>query len=219
MDHAVSLVQAYLQVNGYLTAAEVPVLVALPEGGFASATDMDLLALRLCGAGGGVAPSPSVSGPGGFTPDPALAIPKGGADFLVIEVKEGRAELNRGARDPEVLRTVLAQFGLGPHERADRALKDLEHRGETRWSGDVWIRRFAFGSTVDPKIVRGFRAISLTHVTKFLTEYIERHWGALRHAQIRQEALGFFALLEQVRRAGPRDLHPPEGPATPDADS
>lgn len=203
MDHAVSLVQAYLQVNGYLTAAEVPVLTALPAGGFATATDMDLLALRLCGAGGGVAPRPVAPDEAPFAPDPALAIPTRGADFLVIEVKEGRAELNRGARDPEVLRAVLERFGLGPFERTDQALRELERKGRTRWAGDVWIRRFAFGSTVDPEIVHGFRAISLAHVTRFLTTYIGQHWAALRHAQIRQEALGFLALLEQVRRTVP----------------
>lgn len=197
MDHAVALVQAYLQVNGYLTAAEVPVLTALPAGGYATATDIDLLALRLCDAGGVALPR----GMSGLSPDPALAVPKGAADFLVIEVKEGRAELNRGARDPDVLRTVLEQFGVGPHDHVERAFRELERKGKTRWPGDVWVRRFAFGSTVDPKIVRGFRAISLTHVTSFLTDFMERHWSALRHAHLRQPALGFFALLEQVKRA------------------
>jgi hypothetical protein len=196
MDHAVALVQAYLQVNGYLTAAEVPVLTALPAGGYQSATDMDLLALRLCAAGGVTLPPGATP----FTPDPALAVPKGAADFLVIEVKEGRAELNRGARDPDILRTVLEQFGLAPHDRPERAFRQLEREGRVRWPGDIWVRRLAFGSTVDPTIVHGFRAISLTHVTSFLTNFIERNWPALRHAQLRQHALGFFALLEQVRR-------------------
>ena len=203
MDHAVALVQAYLQVNGYLTAAEVPVLTPLPTGGYASATDIDLLALRLCGAEGAALPQEA-----SFAPDPALAVPEGAADFLVIEVKEGRAELNRGARDPEVLRTVLAQFGLGSSDRAERAFRELDREGRMRWSGDVWVRRFAFGSTVDPTIVRGFRAVSLTHATSFLADYMERHWSALRHAHLRQEALGFFALLEQVRRAGRAETGP-----------
>lgn len=205
MDHAVSLVQAYLEINGYFTVAEFPVLSSLPEGGYASATDIDLLALRLCSAGGMAAAGATGANP--FEPDPALGVPKSGADLLLIEVKEGRAELNRGAKNPQVLEAVLGRFGLGPHERMSKALRDLERKGETTWAGDVRVRMFAVGSTIDPKIVRGFRALSLAHVTGFVTQYIERNWEALRHAQIRHEAFGFLALLEQVRRsaeAGPR---------------
>jgi hypothetical protein len=63
------------------------------------------------------------------------------------------------------------------------------------------VRLLAFGSTVDPAVVDGFLALSLTHVTRYLDEYIRDNWDALRHAHIRQEAFGFLALLEQVRRA------------------
>ena len=52
MDHAVALVQAYLQANGYFTVAEFPVLEAMEAGGFRSATDVDLIGLRLPRAGG-----------------------------------------------------------------------------------------------------------------------------------------------------------------------
>lgn len=203
MDHAVSLVQAYLHVNGYFTVAEYPVLATLPDGGYQSATDVDLLGLRLCDAGGVVATRTGEADRPDFEPDPLLAVPKGTADLLVIEVKEGRAELNPGLRDPAVLRAVLERCGLLAHDRADRALRELVDAGKTRWAGDVWVRLVAFGSVVDPKVTRGFRAISLPHVTRFLTDFIERNWSALRHAQIRQQAFGFMALLEQVRRAAP----------------
>jgi hypothetical protein len=198
MDHAVSLVQAYLEINGYFTVTEFPVLSSLPDGGFASATDVDLLALRLCNAGG-VATTGTPSG--AYEPDPALEVPGAGADLLLVEVKEGRAELNRGAKDPAILEAVLGRFGLGAHERMAKSLRDLERKGETTWPGDVHVRMFAFGSTIDPKVVKGFRALSLAHVTRFVTAYIEHNWEALRHAQIRHEALGFLALLEQVRRS------------------
>jgi len=199
MDHAVSLVQAYLEINGYFTVAEFPVLSSLPGGGFASATDVDLLALRLCDAGGVAAAGSST--PGSFEPDPALEVPSSGSDLLLIEVKEGRAELNRGAKDPDILEAVLGRFGLRSHDRSGRSLRDLERKGETTWPGDVHVRMFAIGSTIDPKIVKGFRALSLAHVTGFVTDYIRDNWDALRHAQIRHEAFGFLALLEQVRRS------------------
>lgn len=202
MDHAVALVQAYLQVNGYLTVAEYPVLEALEGGGYKSATDVDLLALRLCHAGGVVAAEGGLpAATEHFEPDPELRVPEGAADFLIIEVKEGRAELNRGAKNPEVLSAVLTRFGLMPHAKVERSMRELERKGRTKWPGDTWVRLLAFGSIVDPKITVGFQAISLPHVMSYLRGYLERHWDALRHAHIRHEAFGFLALLEQVRRA------------------
>jgi hypothetical protein len=206
MDHAVALVQAYLQVNGYFTVAEYPVLEALESGGYKSATDVDLLALRLCDAGGVVAAETGspIRPTEHFEPDPELRVPDGAADLLIIEVKEGRAELNRGAKNPDVLSAVLTRFGLRPHEKVDRSMRELERKGRTKWPGDTWVRMLAFGSIVDPKITVGFQAISLPHVMQYLRAYLEQHWDALRHAHIRHEAFGFLALLEQVRRAEAR---------------
>jgi hypothetical protein len=50
MDNAVALVQAYLQVNGYFTVTEYPVLEAARHG-IEAATDFDVLAYRFPGAG------------------------------------------------------------------------------------------------------------------------------------------------------------------------
>lgn len=218
MDHAVALVQAYLHVNGYFTVAEYPVLETLELGGYKAATDVDLLGLRLPMASGGVVARPSADPASGIAadtgptiPDPALRIPGGSADLLIIEVKEGRAELNPGAKSDSVLTSVLTRFGLCPQRRLARALRELQEKGRTRWAGGKgerggWpartnVRMFAFGSIVDPKLVQGFQAISLRHVTGFLQDYMEHHWEALRHAQIKHAALGFLALLEQVRRS------------------
>src|SRR5437667_12055574 len=46
MDHAVSLVQAYLQLNGYFTSAEYPIIAAAGRDGFRTLTDIDVLAFR-----------------------------------------------------------------------------------------------------------------------------------------------------------------------------
>jgi hypothetical protein len=219
MDHAVALVQAYLQVNGYFTVAEYPVLEALELGGYKAATDVDLLGLRLPMASGGAVARPCTESAsedgavdtGPTIPDPALRVPRGSADLLIIEVKEGRAELNRGAKNDSVLTSVLTRFGLCPQKRLARALRELQEKGKTRWTGGKgerggWpartsVRMLAFGSVVEPKLVRGFHAISLSHVTGFLQQYMEHHWESLRYAQIKHEALGFLALLEQVRRS------------------
>ena len=46
MDHAVALVQAYLQLNGYFTSAEYPIIAGTARSGFRTITDIDILAFR-----------------------------------------------------------------------------------------------------------------------------------------------------------------------------
>ncbi|MGZ8710341.1 MAG: hypothetical protein ACXW28_08955, partial [Thermoanaerobaculia bacterium] len=46
MDHAVALVQAYLQLNGYFTSAESPIIAGAGRSGFRTITDIDILAFR-----------------------------------------------------------------------------------------------------------------------------------------------------------------------------
>ena len=55
MDTAVALVQSYLRVNGYFTAADYPVLEAVGSGRHQMATDLDVLTVRFPGAGRRVA--------------------------------------------------------------------------------------------------------------------------------------------------------------------
>ncbi|MEA2009087.1 MAG: hypothetical protein U9N78_00105, partial [Actinomycetota bacterium] len=51
MDTAVGLVQSYLYMNGYFTVTEYPVLELLADGEYRTVTDVDMLALRIPGAG------------------------------------------------------------------------------------------------------------------------------------------------------------------------
>src|SRR3954471_15851958 len=46
MDHAVALVQAYLQLNGYFTSAEYPIIAQAGRNGAQMITDVDILAFR-----------------------------------------------------------------------------------------------------------------------------------------------------------------------------
>jgi len=46
MDHAVALVQAYLQLNGYFTSAEYPIIAGTGRARFRTITDIDILAFR-----------------------------------------------------------------------------------------------------------------------------------------------------------------------------
>jgi hypothetical protein len=107
------LVQAYLNVNGHFTVTEYPVVEAIKYAGYRTATDLDVLAFRFPGAGrlaelGGKKRPPEVAI---LAPDAALGSLTEQADMIIGEVKEGRAELNQGAKDPAVLRAALTRFG------------------------------------------------------------------------------------------------------------
>ncbi len=89
MDHAVALVEAYLRVNGYFTVSEYPVVEARRYGGFRTATDLDILAFRLPGAGR-LVPSESDESEHSYAPDPELGCRPDCAEMLIGEVKEGK---------------------------------------------------------------------------------------------------------------------------------
>ena len=76
MDTAVALVQAYLNVNGYFTVVEYPVLEAYRGRPARSVTDLDILAFRFAGAGHEVIRGHKHAPLGGraFEPDPVLAL-------------------------------------------------------------------------------------------------------------------------------------------------
>ena len=46
-------------------------------------------------------------------------------DMLIVEVKEGKAVLNRGGRDPSVLRTALTRFGVFDPDHAQAIIDQL----------------------------------------------------------------------------------------------
>ena len=147
MDSAVALVQAYLYANGYFTVTEYPVIEALAEGDYRSATDVDVLAVRFPGAGR-IIPRRGRKRRHDFRlsePDPALGTSDDRIDMIIGEVKEGEAELNRGGRDPAVLRNALTRFGKIKPEETEAIVGELLRRGEATSSSGPRVRLFAFG--------------------------------------------------------------------------
>ncbi|ALP53756.1 hypothetical protein Tel_11775 [Candidatus Tenderia electrophaga] len=196
MDNAVALVEAYLYVNGYFTVTEYPVIEGVRKGGFRVATDLDVMAFRFPHAGRLV---PGARGEYGiFSPDPALRCPPDRADMLVGEVKEGRAELNRGARDPDVLRVMLARFGCCGLEDVEGIVKQLLRKGTAVVPAGHGVRLVAFGMTHEGDPPHGYHAVSLLHVMQFLEAYLREHWGVLHNAQFKHPAFGFLALLQKT---------------------
>ena len=203
MDHAVSLVQAYLQLNGYFTSAEYPIIAAAGRNGFRTITDIDILAFRF--PSGLLTPQRlGRRAPRGLDVsdvDPGLGVTADAIDMVIGEVKEGRVGINSGVRDPEVLQAVISRLG-DPSEDGARVVDDLLGRGTATLPSGFVVRLVAFGSFPPGSPVPPCRIISLGHVLDFLQAYVRRHWNMLRHLQFKDPAFGFLMTLEKARRGG-----------------
>ncbi len=196
MDHAVALVQAYLQLNGYFTSAEYPIIAGAGRK-TRSITDIDILAFRF---------------PSGARPaqrrrakslditeiDPGLGIHPSSIDVIIGEVKEGRVGINSAIRDAEVLETVISRFAHGDDDA--RIAAELLENGEVMLRSNYSIRLVVFASFPPGEEVPPCRIISLGHVVEYLQGYVRKHWNLLRHLNLKDPAFGFLLLLEKARR-------------------
>jgi len=199
MDHAVALVQAYLQLNGYFTSAEYPIIAGAGRR-TRTITDIDILAFRFPTVGPPI-PRKRAKGLDVTETDPGLGIPRNSVDMIVGEVKEGRVGMNSAVRDPEVLKAVIARFGETPEDE-DRVVNELLDNGTTRLPSGYTVRLVIFASFPPGAAVPPCRIISLGHVLEFLEKYVGRHWNLLRHLQFKDQAFGFLMTLEKARRGG-----------------
>jgi len=202
MDHAVALVQSYLQLNGYFTSAESPIISSTGRRGFRTITDIDVLAFRFPTGLDAAEPVPvRRSAPRGIDIselDPGLGTSPDMIDMVIGEVKEGRVGINTSARDPEVLKTVIARLGQTGEE--EQAVADLLRTGVARVGSGVVIRFIAFGAFPPGAPVPPCRIISLGHVVEYLQSYVRKHYSMLRHLQLKDPAFGFMLALEKARR-------------------
>ena len=204
MDHAVSLVQAYLQLNGYFTSAEYPIIAAAGRNGFRTITDIDVLAFRFPNG----LPTGSMARrkktPRGLDTselDPGLGASPDSIDMIIGEVKEGRVGINSGVRDPAVLKTVIQRLGDPTLSfDIDSVVHDLLDRGAARLPSGITVRLIAFGAFPPGSPVPPCRIVSLGHVLQFLQTYVRKHWHVLRHLQFKDPAFGFLMTMEKARR-------------------
>ncbi len=201
MDHAVALVQAYLQLNGYFTSAEYPIIAGTSRNGFRTITDIDIVAFRF--PTGQPMAKKGRKAPTGLDVsylDPGLGVPTGSIDMIIGEVKEGRVNINTGVRDPEVLGTVVSRFG----EVGDvgKVVEELLHTGSAHIPPSFSVRLIAFGSFPPGQPVPPCRIVSLGHVLRYLQAYVRKHWHMLRHLQFKDPAFGFLMTLEKAKRGG-----------------
>ena len=206
MDPSVALVQAYLQINGYFTITEYAVVEAAGRiGNYRASTDLDVLAVRFPGAGHAVVRRPHrrCDEPAEFASDPALALPDDRIDMIVGEVKEGRAELNRGARDPHALEAVLTRFGCCPPASAPTVVADLLQHGvsDLPQPHGHRTRLVAFGTRTGEPLDYPCLVISLAKVVGFIEGFVREHWDILRHAPSKDMTMGLLLTLEKARVA------------------
>ena len=202
MDHGVALVQSYLQLNGYFTSAESPIISSTGRRGFRTITDIDVLAFRF--PSGLDAPQPvpvRKRAPREIDRselDPGLGTAPDLIDMIIGEVKEGRVGINSSARDPEVLKTVITRLGQTGEE--EQAVADLLRTGVARVGTGVVIRFIAFGAFPPGAPVPPCRIISLGHVVDYLQNYVRKHYPMLRHLQLKDPAFGFMLAMEKAKR-------------------
>ena len=202
MDHGVALVQSYLQLNGYFTSAESPIISSMGRRGFRTITDIDLLAFRFPSGFGGPqsvpVPKRAPREIDRSELDSGLGTAPDMIDMIIGEVKEGRVGINSSARDPEVLKTVISRLGQTGEE--ERAVADLLRTGVANVGTGVVIRFIAFGAFPPGAPVPPCRIISLGHVVEYLQSYVRKHYGMLRHLQLKDPAFGFMLAMEKAKR-------------------
>lgn len=178
-------------------------------GRFETATDLDILAVRLPHAAATVLRHRPRPGEPRceilLADDPALGASRTTADVLIGEVKEGAGEINRGLLKTEVLRSALRRVGCCPEEHIGRAADELLRRGLFASGGDgmtvcrVRLASFAgsFGAPPAPAVL----AVTLGHIVAFIAGHLQTYRDVLRSAHVKDPQLAFFNLLEKLRIA------------------
>ncbi|MEM7227208.1 MAG: hypothetical protein AAF432_00190 [Planctomycetota bacterium] len=201
MDTAVALVESYLHTNGYLTAVEYPIVQEVEGGGYRAITDIDILAIRMPGAGMIVPPvdaHQTAEAPRLFDPDPRLidADADDVTDVIIGEVKEGRAELNRGARQHATMIAALRRISYIKPDRANRIAKELIERGHVRIKDrNIRIRVIAFGGRRSDREPSHTHVILLRECLDFLVG-IGHEYAAVRgSAQVKNPIVNLMTIL------------------------
>ena len=197
MDTAVALVRSYLQANGFFTVTEYPILESIGLT-TRNVTDVDVLALRFPGAGGLESHSPT----GGLRiePDHELDLSEGQIEFIIGEVKEGAAELNRAARDPAVVAAAIRRFGAMRPEVEKELVRELIESGVAFHPAGIRLRQMVFATKPPTGRRYSYRWMDIGHIAEWMTAQVQEHWDQIKTVQSKDPALSFLLLFEKARR-------------------
>ncbi len=203
MEFAGAFVQAYLRVNGFLTVTEYPILHRNRDGSFREATDMDMLAMRLPGAGR-VLPRPHPIQGQKLDMDPILDLRHDRCEFIIAEVKEGMANPNRVLLHEGVLHECLRRFGCGRRDEQRKLVTTMQKTGSAIMADGSRIRLILFGSK--PGIhMEPCAFVPLSHVVKFLQSYLDAGRKVYGQMRFRDPALSMLTLLYKADQWGIQD--------------
>ena len=204
MDVATSLVQAYLHVNGYFTATDYPLVESGRDQAPRTLTDIDLLAVRFGRPATTHRASPQrrppVTGPVSIDVDSALGALPERTDMIVAEIKQGRAQVNPGARNRHALAAAIARFGCCAAHEAPDMVKTLLQNGRAQGIDDHMVRMVLFASSGE-RAPRGWHWVHLDHVFRFLDNYLHREQTRLGHVDLHDPALAWLTLLQKCQLA------------------
>jgi hypothetical protein len=192
VDIAVNLVESYLRACGYLTLTELE-LAVLDEGGeWRSATDIDVVGIRLPG------PEKELEGIGArflAVEDPVLDLAPDLIDVIIGEVKQGHALFNPALTRPEVLQAMLGRLRWLYGTPLDEVLDALRSGQVSVVTGPAGVkvrtRLVAFGQAE----VDGLHAISMRHVIERLIEFMGLYQEMLRPLQLKEPGVATLRLL------------------------
>lgn len=208
MHTAVELVESYLRMNGYFTVTEYQIQHPMPgqPGKYETATDLDLLAVRLPWAAetvlrhsqGPQEPRCEVA----LGDDPALGAARDLPDILIGEVKEGAAELNRRLRTPEILHAALRRVGCCPEDHIAETAAALLRYGELtlRPPRNVAcrVRLASFCGYVAEPPAPAVVVITLGQMLRFIEERLAAYREMLRSAQVGDPVLSLLKLMDKL---------------------
>jgi len=200
MDNAVTLVRAYLQLNGYFVVTEYPLVEMDEQKKMRTVTDIDILAFRFAHTGRMISSSESPQIEKQIHIPDEILIPEGNQpDMLIAEVKEGYAKENRNMFQKDALKSVLTRFGCCTPGEFNDLYDTFSNTGKAELPSGHFLRSVVFGSKA-PAQKKSFvsKFISLHHVINYLNRYIEKHWDYFRTANFRDPALSFLVTLKKA---------------------
>jgi len=197
MDTAVALVRSYLQANGFFTVTEYPILETIGAA-TRNVTDVDVLALRFPGAGGFGSDAPT--GGIGIEPDAKLGLSEDRIEFIIGEVKEGAAELNKAARDRAVVTAAVRRFGAMSAEVESELVRELIEDGVAVHPAGIRLRQIVFATKPPTDHGHAYHWMDIGHIAEWMTAQIREHWEQIKTVQSKDPALGFLVLFEKARR-------------------
>ncbi len=201
MNASTSLVQAYLHANGYFTATDYPLIETVPDNAPRALTDIDMLAVRFARSmpphdKRSLLDTSEVTGPVTVQADPQLDCPADHTDMIVAEVKQGKAQVNPGARNRHALAATLTRFGCCNATEAPKLVRALLQDGRVLAANGHVIRMVLFASRGD-RAPRGWHWVHLDGVVQFLDAFLREDGSALGAVDLHDPALNWLSLLHK----------------------